>query len=125
MFAAAWDKTGRRHDLALALAGCLLTKGLDGTEVEAIIRTAATIADDDEVEDRARAARETADKHERGEKKLQGAGQLRKLVDAQIVDQLLRWFDPDARPVSRLRKLADVPPENVEWLCIPTFRSAK
>lgn len=67
LFARHWP-SGSRHVAAGHLAGFLLRVGFDGPWTVQIIRTAATIAKDEEVEDRARIAKDTAAKHANGEK---------------------------------------------------------
>ncbi len=67
LFARQWP-SGSRHVAALHLGGFLARLGIDAPQVERMVRLMAQIAGDDEVADRARAARESAEKHERGDK---------------------------------------------------------
>lgn len=60
--------SGSRHVAAGHLGGFLARLGVEAPHVERMTRLIATIAGDDEVGDRARFARESAEKHHRGEK---------------------------------------------------------
>jgi Family of unknown function (DUF5906)/Bifunctional DNA primase/polymerase, N-terminal len=69
LFSRHWPKNGPttpQHESAGALGGWLARLGYDAPMVERIVRTVATVGGDDNVTDRARFARETAEKHYKG-----------------------------------------------------------
>lgn len=68
LFARHWPASGSRHQGAQHLSGFLLRLGFDGPWVIRIVRAAAVAAGDDEPDDRAQVARDTAKKHANGGK---------------------------------------------------------
>lgn len=83
--------SGSRHVAARDAAGFLAARDMDPREIEDIIRGAATAAKDDEVEDRARVARDTAKKFAAGEKTT-GGPTLEASVGKDVVATLLKWY---------------------------------
>jgi hypothetical protein len=61
LLARAWPQAGSRHEAALALAGGLLRAGWEAQETEEFVWHIATVADDEEADDRRRAVLSTAD----------------------------------------------------------------
>ena len=82
---------GSRHDAALALSGGLLRAGWPVDRVVVFMETAATVAGDDEVEDRRRAVLSTAEKLSRREEAT-GWPRLSALVPEQIVTCIIKWL---------------------------------
>jgi replicative DNA helicase len=102
---------GSRHDLALALAGYLLRGGVDAEMVRKIVETAARIAGDPEVSDRAAAVGSTAAALAAG-RPATGGPTLADLLSAAVVAKLTEWlgvrigtpppgWEPDLRDASR------------------------
>lgn len=85
-----WPK-GSRHKCAIDAAGFLAARELDAKEIEEIIRTAAIIANDDEVEDRARAARDTVATFKAGAK-TSGGPSLAQSIGEEVVKRLSQWW---------------------------------
>jgi hypothetical protein len=83
---------GSRHDLALALAGYLLRRGLDAAMVRAIIGTAARIAGDPEVANRVAAVGSTAAALAAG-RPATGGGTLADLLGPTVVAKLTAWLN--------------------------------
>lgn len=86
-----WPK-GSRHVCSGLAAGFLAARGLEPSDVERLIRLAATIAGDNEVEDRARYARETAGKFQRTDVKVAGGPQLAEHLGEPVVKRLREWY---------------------------------
>jgi hypothetical protein len=80
-----------RHDLALALAGYLLRRGLDADTTARIMGSAARVARDEEWRDREQAVRDTAKRLAAGEPAT-GAPTLTGLLDAKIIAKLSDWL---------------------------------
>jgi hypothetical protein len=85
-----WPK-GSRHKCAIDAAGFLAARELDPKEIEEIIRTAAIIANDDEVEDRARAARDTVATFKAGGKTSGGPSLMESMGD-EVLKRLSQWW---------------------------------
>ena len=68
LFARHWGTGGSRHMAAGHVAGFFLRLGFDAPTTIRMVKTIAQIAKDDEVTDRERMARDTAEKYARGEK---------------------------------------------------------
>lgn len=83
--------SGSRHVAARDLAGFLAARELDITTIEAIIRTAATIAKDDEIDDRVRVARDTVQTFKAGGKTT-GGPTLEAAVGKAVVALLVKWY---------------------------------
>lgn len=85
--------TGARHVAAGHVAGTLLRCGFDAMWTERIVRTAALVGGDEEYNDRARVARDTAAKFDRDEK-VTGAPSLRKSFEDgdKILGIVYRWM---------------------------------
>jgi len=86
--------TGRRHEAAGHIGGMLARFDLAPAMIERLIRGVARLAGDDEVEDRARFARESAERHARGENTT-GAPSLKEMfgeAGALIVARIAQWF---------------------------------
>jgi hypothetical protein len=82
---------GSRHVAARDVAGFLAARGLAAKEIEDIVRVAATIAGDDEIEDRARVARDTVSTFDAGGKTT-GGPTLEASVGAEVVKLLIKWY---------------------------------
>jgi hypothetical protein len=92
LFARHWP-AGSRHYAAGHFAGLLLRLGYDAQWVPQIVGAAATIAKDEEVEDRLRIARDTCAKHARGEK-TSGGPKLAELFGRgdDLLKRVYDWF---------------------------------
>jgi len=91
-----WPGTGARHEGALAWSGLLLNCGVPPNDMENIITAAALAAGDDEGEDRATAARTTAERKRAGEA-YTGGSTLAGLLGEHgglIVKQVQKWLLP-------------------------------
>lgn len=86
-----WPK-GSRHVCSGLAAGFLAARGLDPATVERLIKTAATIAGDDEVEDRRRYARETAEKFKKVDVPVAGGPQLAEHLGDAVFKRLREWY---------------------------------
>lgn len=84
--------TGARHVCAGLAAGFLSARGLDPATVERIVRLAATIAGDNEVEDRARYARDTADKFAKVDIKVAGGPKIAEHLGEGVLKKLREWY---------------------------------
>lgn len=82
---------GGRHNTASYVAGFLAARGLAAKEIEDIVRVAATIAGDDEVEDRARVARDTVTNFDAGGK-ITGGPMLEAAIGGDVVKLLIKWY---------------------------------
>ncbi len=96
-----WPTTGSRHDLAGLAAGFLASQKLPGIDIEMVIRTAATIANDDDVNDRARFARDSVDAYIGG-KKVRGGPELAKIIGEEPVKLLRKWFGTTQSAIEEL-----------------------
>lgn len=92
---------GSRHFAALHAAGFLASRGVEPRTVEDIVVAAATIAKDDEIEDRRTAARNTCKEFAKGGK-TSGAPTLEQHVGKAVVKLLLKWFGGNEAKHSRL-----------------------
>ena len=113
-----WPAQGSRHDAALAAAGYLLTRDVHPGAVEEIVRVAALVAGDEEVEDRARAASDTAAKHEANQR-MSGGPTLRDLIGTAAFERLEEWFGTESRRAARqvhLTMANTITPQPVRWL---------
>ena len=86
-----WD-AGRRHDIALALAGGLLRAGWPVKDIEHFILSAAGVAGDDDPKDRCRAAADTAKNIAQG-RKATGLPTLAALVGEKVVARMREWLE--------------------------------
>lgn len=85
-----WQQ-GKRHDLALALAGVMLRAGWTVEEAEHFIAAAARVAGDDELQDRRQAVRDTLERLSKGESAT-GIPRLSTLLPKDVVDCILKWL---------------------------------
>jgi len=83
--------SGARHNAAGHAAGFLAARGLASKEIEDIIRLAATIAKDDEIEDRTRVARDTVLNFDAGGK-IAGGPYLEAELGKEVVALLIKWY---------------------------------
>lgn len=83
--------SGSRHNCAKDVAGFLAARNLAAKEIEDIIRVAATLAKDDEVEDRARVARDTVATFDAGAKTT-GGPTLEASIGKEVVKLLIKWY---------------------------------
>jgi hypothetical protein len=97
--ARAWPAEGSRQDVALALAGFLLSAGWPPAEVEKFIGEAASAAGDEEAEKRRDTVGRTAEKLARGESVHAGA-RLAELLGGSVVGQLKKWLQIQATKVN-------------------------
>lgn len=95
LFARHWP-SGSRHEAALHIGGFLARLGIEAPHVERMVKLMAQIAGDEETGDRARAARESADKHHRGDKTT-GAPRLADHFSSGplLVKAVYSWFGRD------------------------------
>jgi hypothetical protein len=91
---------GRRHDAALALAGALFRNSWTRADVEQFILSAAKVAGDEEIEDRARAIADTEEKLRRGEH-VTGLPTLSEFIGEKTVIALAKWLGLTARSESK------------------------
>lgn len=93
LFARHWPEGGSRHEAAAHVAGFLLRLGFDGTWTARIVASSARAAGDEEIEDRARAARDTAKKHAAGGKTT-GAPRLASVFarGEELAARVYSWF---------------------------------
>lgn|GEM_PF-6582490 len=85
-----WDE-GSRNDTTLALSGLLARFGVPLDDAESILIGICTIADDDEVESRIKAAESTYEKLEAGEA-VTGGAKLVELVGEKVVTAIKKWL---------------------------------
>lgn len=92
LFGRHWP-SGSRHVAAGHLAGFLMRLGFDGPWTTQIVKVAATIAGDEEVDDRTRIARDTATKHVSGAKTT-GAPKLAESFShaEELVERCYHWM---------------------------------
>lgn len=86
-----WPAPGSRHEAALALAGALVRAGWTAPEAAAFIEAVAHTAGDDEPRDRARAALDTALRHDSGHATT-GLRTLARLAGSEAVRRLMQWL---------------------------------
>lgn len=86
-----WPGEGARNEAAMAVCGCLVKWGLPEERAKRIVRTAALIADDEEVEQRVAVWDSTKAKVEAGEHVV-AEGVARELFQPRAVMQLRRWL---------------------------------
>jgi hypothetical protein len=91
-----WPVPGSRHEVAGLAAGFLAHAGLDAHEVALIIEQAATIANDAEVADRIRFARETCEKFADG-KRVTGSRKLATVLGEPVAKRLRDWYGTERR----------------------------
>lgn len=85
-----WQE-GKRHDLALALAGVLIRAGWAVEDAEHFIIAAARVAGDNQLEDRKRAVQDTAETLAKGEAAT-GIPRLASLAPKDVADCILKWL---------------------------------
>jgi hypothetical protein len=90
------SSNGSRHDISMSLAGALVRLGWTAPDVEHLVSVVARVAGDQEVVDRARAVRDTANRLA-ARRAVTGIPTLSRLLGAQVVDHLLRIVQA-ARP---------------------------
>jgi len=93
-----WPGSGARHAMVGHLAGFLLQAGLKGLMVETIIRTAATLAGDQDLNDRLTLTRTTIGKFTAGEN-VTGGPKLTEQIGDELVNRMRAWLklkDEDA-----------------------------
>jgi hypothetical protein len=86
-----WPGRGSRHDMSLALAGGLLRAGIDDYDAERIIRSAAALADDEEIDDRIASIWHTRSKIDADER-VQGWPTLEGYIDERICRTVRKWL---------------------------------
>src|SRR5215213_1284336 len=129
-----WQR-GKRHDTALALAGTLLRAGWARNKVEEFIRYVAIAAKDEELEDRIRLVEGTEQKIKNGQKTT-GLPSLSDLLGDKVTSSLQKWLDlrssnieqrsdPRETVLVTRRCLADVQPEQVDFLWYPYIPKGK
>lgn len=113
-----WPGAGRRHELALALAGALARRDWAGDEIEDFILAAARVAGDEELADRERAVRDTL----RGQdvsRHLTGLPMVADILGPRIADRLVEWLglnpanDGGARIIFD-EPVSDLPPDDAD-----------
>lgn len=104
-----WQRTGKRHDSALALAGTLFRNGWTRKEVDHFILSIVEVSGDDEPNDRKRAIADTEEKIRNG-LEATGIPTLVELFGDKTINKLIKWLD--LRPQgSRLRAALNEPIE--------------
>ncbi len=91
LLARAWPNVGSRHDAALALAGGLLRAGWPTHETAEFVWHIATVAGDEEANDRRRAVLSTADSLAVGQHTT-GWPTLTAILDSRVVIQIQTWL---------------------------------
>jgi len=93
LFGRHWPE-GNRHHAAAHLAGFLLRCGFDSLYTVKIVQAAAMIGEDEELQDRIRAARDTAEKHMAGGKTT-GAPKLKEVFEKgeELARRVRDWLD--------------------------------
>jgi Bifunctional DNA primase/polymerase, N-terminal/Family of unknown function (DUF5906) len=85
--------SGSRHEAAGALAGFLVSAGVEPVVIERVVRVVAEIAGDEEAGDRARFAGDTARRAAASaENPVTGATKLGELIGDEVVKRLRSWF---------------------------------
>jgi hypothetical protein len=98
LFMRAWPAVGSRHDGALALGGFLARSNWSVDAIRDFVETVATEAGDDEVEDRCRAATDSASAFARGDKAY-GLPKLKEIFGDKTGDKVAELFNyTDERP---------------------------
>lgn len=86
-----WPGPGARHYFAGHLAGFLLQAGVEGAHALRLIKVAATVAGDGDVQDRLVYAQGTVAKHGAGER-VTGGPKLAEAIGDDVVARLRSWF---------------------------------
>lgn len=103
-----WPKNGpdtNQHHTAAHAAGFLLSRGVDPLFVPRIIRVAATIGGDENVQDRVRFASDTVEKFKAGKKKLTGGPKLAQELGEDVVALLRDWLPKSSPVLSAVERL--------------------
>jgi putative DNA primase/helicase len=108
-----WN-AGKRHDLALALAGTLLRAHWSLEDTEHFIITAATAARDNEIEDRRQAIRDTAEQLRKSEPAT-GIPRLSELLTNEVAERILRWLGIQNRSFDVDSGRATKPDDLIDW----------
>ncbi|MCK5941510.1 MAG: bifunctional DNA primase/polymerase, partial [Planctomycetes bacterium] len=95
LMARLWPAKGKRHAVALSLAGFLLTEQIECADVENVIRLAAQLADDTEAANRVKNVATTAKKLKVGQP-VTGEQKLTGLIGEDAVCQMRAWLRPVA-----------------------------
>jgi hypothetical protein len=94
-----WPK-GSRHICARDVAGYLAAREIDGRLIETVIRVAASIAGDSEVDDRVRVAHDSVEQFKSGGKTT-GLPSLQSVIGKDVADRLREWLGvSDAFPLT-------------------------
>ena len=86
-----WPGEGQRHEAALAVGGILASVGFEEAGIERFVRAVAKAARDPEVNDRARAARDSASARTQG-RRAYGLPKLIERVGKPIAEQVAEWL---------------------------------
>jgi len=108
-----WQE-GKRHDLALALSGMLIRAEWAIEDAEHFIITAASVAGDNEIEDRRSAVRSTADQLSKGEPAT-GIPRLMELYPKDVADCIIKWLGIETSQVSFNSRAAHYSEAKGEW----------
>ena len=94
-----WPKKGSRQKAMLALAGLLLSMGINENELKDLIPRFCLAARDEEVEKRIRAVTDTAGNFKKGEKVTAGPklAELLRGDGKKVVEKIEGWLDPARR----------------------------
>jgi hypothetical protein len=105
-----WPGEGARNEAALAVCGCLVKWGLPEERAKRIVRTAALIADDEEVEQRVAVCDSTKAKVEAGEHVV-AEGVAKEIFSPRAVAKLRHWLggkgapdDPDSADEKKCKR---------------------
>jgi hypothetical protein len=114
-----WPTEGGRHAAALALAGGLLRADWAVDDVAFFVEVIATVAGDDEVDDRVRSVRSSAETIATGAPTT-GWPSLAKLIDQRVVESVMAWLSIQRSPVlmvnSSYEEFAPPPPGDPETI---------
>jgi hypothetical protein len=86
-----WPPQGNRHDLSLALGGCLARAGWKPQELEAFVATVVQAAGDPRPTDRVRCARDAAEAASNGEPAY-GFPKLKEILGDAVAARLVEWL---------------------------------
>jgi putative DNA primase/helicase len=109
-----WQE-GKRHDSALALSGILLRAGWTIEKTEHFIITAATVAQDDEIEDRRQAVKYTAEQLKTG-RPTTGIPRLIELLSRDVAERIIKWLGIQNGAFSVESETATRPEDFTDWI---------
>lgn len=90
--------SGSRHDCAMAAAGFLISRELDPELIKLIITTAAELANDTEIKDRATAVKDSISTFQKGGKTT-GLPKLGAFIGDEVVKRLRAWWGGESESI--------------------------